>query len=121
MILNKKERILMDSIYKIACSAGQSILTPAELLKTIPYKYDFREEDIEKTLDALKLEGYFEYDRAYKKDEMVYCIVLKDKGKAYLRDKITARKKLYIRLAITVLCAVLAYLVRIIIGAITGK
>jgi len=121
MILSKKEKILMESIYNASVNSGQCILTPTDILKIIPYKYDFREEDIEKTMEALKIEGYFEYDRAFKKNEMVYCIVLKDKGKSYLRDKKTAKKKLYIKIAVTVLCAALGYLIRVIIGAIIGK
>lgn len=121
MTLNKKEKILMESIYNVAASSGQCILTPTEILKIVPYKYDFRQEDVETTLDALRLEGYFEYDKAFKKDDMVYCIVLKDKGKAYLRDKKVARKNLYIKIIITVSCAVLAYLIKVLVGSIIGK
>ncbi len=118
MLLGKKEKILMETIFKLASKTGQCIVSAIEILEKIPYKYDFRKEDLDKTLDALRLEGYFEYDIAHRKDETVYVIVLKDLGKAYERDKKTARKKLYIRLGVAVLVAIVGYLVKVIIDAI---
>ena len=118
MIFNKKERLLMNAIYSSASASGQCLLTPLEILSLIPYKADFREEDIDKTLEALKVDGYFAYDKALRKDETVYCIVLKEKGLSYERDKRTAKRKIIQRVALTIAFALLGYLIKVIISAI---
>ena len=118
MILSKKEKLMMNAVYSMASPSGQCLATKVELLSKIPYDKDFREEDIEKTLEALKIEGYFEYDKAAKKDETVYVIVLKGKGLSYERDKKKSRRKLIIRLAWAVVCALIGWAVKEIISAI---
>ena len=118
MILSKKEKLMMNAVYSIAAPKGQCLATGVELLSLIPYKNDFREEDVEKTLEALKVEGYFEYDKASRKNETVYCIVLREKGLSYERDKQKSRRKLIFRLALTVICALLGWAVKEIISAI---
>ena len=113
MIFNKKERLLMNAIYSSASASGQCLITPLEILSLIPYKADFREEDIDKTLEALKVDGYFAYDKALRKDETVYCIVLKEKGLSYERDKRTAKRKIIQRVALTIAFALLGYLIKV--------
>lgn len=118
MVLNKKEKILMEVITKAAGAAGQCLLTPMEILAKIPLKIDFRESDIKPVLDALYLEGYFAYDVATRKDGTVYVIVLKEHGLAYERDKKKARKQVIEKIIISVIAATLGFLMKTLLGAI---
>lgn len=119
MVQNKKEKALMEVVYTAARpSGGQCLITPLELLNRIPYKVEFRENDLEPVMEALSLDGYFEYESATRKGEPVFCIILKEKGNSYMRDKRNARIKIYKRIATTIAFALLGYLVKVVISAI---
>jgi hypothetical protein len=119
MVLNKKERVLMDAIYKeTSQKTGRCLATPYEILSKIPYKYKFLEEDLETVLEALSIDGYFEYELAEKKGELVYLISLKEKGLGYEREKKENRIKLIRRIITTVIFAILGWLVKFIIDTI---
>lgn len=121
MVLNKKEKVLMDVIYNAASTkTGQCLITPFEVLSRIPYRVNFREDELEKVMEGLSIDGYFEYEAASKKGETVYLISLKEKGLAYEREKKAARKKIYIRIGTTIAFALLGYLIKVIISAIIG-
>jgi hypothetical protein len=122
MVMNKKEKYLMNGIYAAASQkTGQCLIAPFELLARIPYTVKFKENDLEPTMEALSLDGYFEYELANKKGDSVYLITLKEKGMAYEREKKNDRKKIYKRIVTTILFAVLGYVVKVIISAILGR
>lgn len=117
MVLNKKEKSLMKVIYEFANNKkGQCMISPIALLQSIPYKLEFRECDLEKTLNDLSLEGYFDYETATKKDDIVYIIKLKEKGLAYQRDITTHKKTIIRRVITTVAIALLGVLIKQIIN-----
>lgn len=118
--MKKKERVLMNAIFALCRAEGQGVLTAVDILGKIPYKVDFREKDLEPNMDALSLDGYFSYDTADRKGETVYCIVLKERGIGYEREKKQFRKKVIIRIAVTIALAILSSLVKVVIDAIKG-
>lgn len=124
MFLGKKEKALMNVIFAAASGApgGQCLVSPAELLSRIPYKLDFRECDLEETLNKLMLDNYFRYEKARKLNgDFLYVITLRDNGISYLRDMEIARRKFAIRLAIAIVLAIFASLIKFIVSAILGK
>lgn len=121
MILNKKEKSLMEYIYKCACENNECLITPVDILNNISFDLDFREEDIEPTLKALKAEQYFSYDHVYKKNQLIYAIVLKEKGISYERDKKTRRKKIIQSIILAAITALVGVIVRLIFLSIAGK
>ncbi|MDR0696685.1 MAG: hypothetical protein LBF68_03975 [Christensenellaceae bacterium] len=119
MALSKKEKNLMNVIYEIASkNTGQCLIAPLKILSAIPYKVKFSESDLQPILDALSYDGYFEYELTSKKGEPVYLITLKEKGNAYEREKKHNRKKIYARIIMTIICALLSWAVKMIIDAI---
>ena len=123
MVLGKKEKVLMNAVYESASGqdGGRCLIEPVELLSKIPYKVDFRESDLEPTLNQLMLENYFSYEKVKKLngDEM-YVITLKDNGISYLRDRQVARRKLILKIAIAIVVAAISFSFKSILNAIFG-
>lgn len=123
MVLGKKERVLMDVIYKEASvsSSGQCLMSPVDILSKIPYKVDFREADLEENMNQLMLDNYFDYEKAKKTNgDLMYIITLRDNGLSYQRDKLVARRKLITRIALTIAIAALSFSFKYILEAIFG-
>lgn len=120
MVLNKKEKNLMEYIYKCAQEKGECLITPIDILNNISFDLDFREVEIEPTMKALQAEEYFAYDHVYKNDELIYAIVLKEKGLRYERDKKTKRKKIIQSLILAAVTALVGVLVRVIVLSIAN-
>lgn len=121
MVLGKKEKVLMDIIYKQASRSnnGQCLLAPIDLLSKIPYRVDFKESDLDETLNQLVLDSYFDCERARTPSgDMMYCLTLKDNGISYLRDKKVRRRKMIIRIISTILIAALSFSIKFILDAI---
>lgn len=123
MVLGKKEKVLMNVVYESAsgCPGGQCLISPVELLSKISFNVDFREGDLEETLNKLMLDNYFVYEKAKKLNgDLMYIITLKDNGISYLRDKEVSRRKLAIRIALTIAIAALSFSIKYILQAIFG-
>ena len=123
MVLGKKEKVLMDIIYKEAghTANGRCLIAPIDLLSKIPYRVDFKESDLDETLKQLVLDSYFDCDRAKTPSgDIMYCITLKDNGISYLRDKRVRRRKLIVRIITTILIAALSFSIKFILDAIVG-
>lgn len=123
MVLGRKEKVLMNVVYKQASRSanGQCLITPFDMLSRIPYRVDFRENDLEETLNQLVLDNYFEYEKAKKSTgDLMYCITLKDNGISYLRDKAVSKRKLIFRIVTAIILASLSFSIKYILTAIFG-
>lgn len=121
MVLGRKEKVLMDVIYKQASRSvnGQCLVSPYDMLSKIPYRIDFRESDLEETLNQLVLDNYFEYEKAKKSTgDVMYHITLRENGISYQRDKIVSRRKLVFRIITTIIIAGLSFSIKHILAAI---
>ena len=122
MTRDKREKVLMDVVYASASNhTGQCILSPVEILQRVPLDIEIREEDLDPLFYNLSIEGYFTYEKADFKGDLMYLFTLKDKGLSYDRDKKNKKRSLIIKIVSTVAFALLAALVRFIVGAIIGK
>jgi len=111
----------MDVVYKQASRSvnGQCVLSPLDMLSRIPYRVDFRESDLEETMNQLVLDNYFEYEKAKKSTgDIMYIITLKENGISYQRDKMVSRRKLIFRIITTIIIAALSFSIKYILSAI---
>ncbi len=116
MVLDKKEKALLNVVYKTAVNKnGQCLLSPIEILEKIPYKLEFTEKDLDKVLNDLALDNYFNVEKAKHHGELYYVITLREKGLSYIRDKKKARRKLYIRILTGILLAIMSYVIKLIL------
>lgn len=123
MVLGKKEKSLMNVVYRQASRSpnGQCLLAPFDMLSRIPYRVDFRESDLEDTMNQLVLDNYFEYEKAKKSTgDVMYHITLKQNGISYQRDKLISRRKLIFRIITTIIIASLSFSIKHILNAIFG-
>ncbi|MDR3186285.1 MAG: hypothetical protein LBU04_05710 [Christensenellaceae bacterium] len=122
MVINRREKHLMNAIYHFASQqTGQCLITPLEILSKIPYKVKFAESDLAPMIEALAIDGYFEYELATKKGEPVYFISLKEKGSGYEREKKQSKIKLIRRIITTIAFALLSWAVKVIVDAILAN
>lgn len=123
MVLGRKEKVLMDVVYNYASHSvnGQCLVSSMDMLSKIPYKIDFREDDLEQTLNQLVLDDYFNYEKAKKNNgDIMYIITLRDNGISYQRDKAVSRRKLIFRIITTIIFASLSFSLKWILQAIVG-
>ena len=123
MVLGKKEKVLMNAVYAEASGTpgGKCLISPAKLLTDLPYSVDFRESDLEETMNKLMLDKYFTYEKAKKLNgDLMYVITLKDNGISYLRDRQVARRKLVVRIIIAAAIAAFSFSIKSILTAIFG-
>ncbi len=121
MVLGKKEKALMEIIYSQASRSqnGQCLVSPLDLLTRIPYKVDFKEEELEETMNQLVLDNYFECNRARTATgDVKYIITLRENGISFLRDKRVSRRKLILRIITTILIAALSFSLKEILDLI---
>lgn len=123
MVLGKKEKALMNIIYDKASRSqnGQCLVSPLDLLTKIPYGVEFKETELEETLNQLVLDNYFDCNKAKTPSgDIMYCITLKDNGISFLRDKRVSRRKLVLRIITTILIAALSFSLKEILNLIFG-
>ena len=112
MILNKKEKADMKVIYnKASENDWVCLITPHEILTSIPYKIEFKKDDLAPTLRSLALNDYFEVVESNKKGELVYCVSMHSKGQAFMRDLQNERKSIYTKIILAVCGAFITFIV----------
>ena len=114
-MLNRKESEVMKEVFSLCGEEGKCLVAAADLLRALPRKEKFTEEGLERTLRALELDDYFEMISSDRKGEKMYVISLHPKGAAYRRSAVQLRRGLALRLVWTVLSAVLAFFVGLLL------
>lgn len=122
-MLNKKETLVMREIYKRTTNNnGKCLVRPVDLLASIPYNVDLTLYELPQILQNLEYDEYFEVEETEKKGEFYFCITLLRKGFAFQRREQERSKSLkssvLVKIGLTLLGVLLAWLLRFIIGLI---
>lgn len=116
-MLSKSESKVMQVVYD-ACKDRQSFLiSPLDLIKLSGEK-SLDEKQTEKILDDLARDGYFDLVYSDRHGERVYCITITNKGKGFDRDKKVFKRNILFRLTVTVLLAIVSFIVGLVLKAI---
>lgn len=87
-MLNKKETALMREIYrKTTNNNGMCLVRPVDLMKGIPYNFEFTKDDLIPTIQGLVYDDYFDLVETDKKGDYYFCITLLKKGFAFQRNE----------------------------------
>ena len=112
--LNRRENEVMGAMFALADGKERFLAAPYEIISMLPPKADYDE----RILHALELDGYFELISSERKGERVYVVHMKEAGRSYRRSDAKRKRSLMFRLAVTVLCGVLSFLVGVILKKI---
>ena len=105
----------MGAVFQLSEGKERFIVAPYELLAVLPPRLKFDEEKLGVTMHALELDDYFELVESDRKGERVFVIIMHEKGLAYKRSDAQRRRKMYFKIAATVLCGALSAIVGILI------
>ena len=117
-MLNRRESEVMQAVYSLCREDGRCLGAPADLLKLWPKKEKCTEEKLEKILKALELDDYFEMISSDRKGEKMYVITLHPNGFAFKRSSVQMRRDLFFKVSWTILSAILAFLVGLLMKRI---
>ena len=117
-MLNLKESEVMNTVYTLCHERGICLVSPTELLSMLPSRKQYTEEKLEKILDALALDDYFELLSSERKGEKMYVISLRTNGYAFKRCYVQMKRDAFVKVFWAIASAVVAFLVGLILKRI---
>ena len=117
-MLNRRESEVMQAVYSLCREDGRCLVAPADLLKLLPKKEKCTEVKLDKILKALELDDYFELISSDRQGEKMYVITLHPNGFAFKRSSVQMRRDLFFKVSWTILSAILAFLVGLLMKRI---
>ena len=117
-MLNKRENEVMRAVYSLAHEKGICLISPSEFLSLLPPRKKYTEAQIERILNELALDNYFELLSSERKGEKMYVITLTNLGLSFLREHHNKRRNVALKLGWSILSAVIAFLVGLLLKKI---
>ena len=108
----------MRAVYTLAHEKGLCLISPTELLSLLPPRQKLTEERLEKILNELALDNYFELLSSERKGEKMYVISLRAGGYAYQRCAVQQKRDAAARLFWAIASAVVAFIVGLLLKRI---
>ena len=110
-MLNRRENEVMRAVYSLCEKQGICLISPAELLETLPSRKKYDETKLEKILNALALDDYFQLLFSERKGEKMYVISLHAGGYAYKRCELQRKRSVAVKILWAITSAVIAFAV----------
>ena len=114
-MLNRKESEVMNAVYELSAEKGVCLVSPSELIAVLPQRGGYTEEILEKILQALTLDNYFELLSSERKGEKMYVISMRANGYAFKRGYIQMKRDIAMKLVWAVASAIIAFLVGLLL------
>lgn len=114
-MLTKKEKKVMESIFKIASGKKSILVSPQDIVRLVG---EITISETEKIVSALSQDGYFDLVFTDRHGEMIFCIILSEKGKGFRRDEMHQKRNLVYRISLSVGLAFLSFLIGLVLKAI---
>ncbi len=115
MMLNRLENRVMSAIY-FKCKSKNAVLIEKSSLA--PIAGENGEEKLDKIVNDLYVDGFFDLIYTERQGEKVYCITLTEKGKGYPREAKLVRRTLTFKLIVSVGFAIFSFILGLILKAI---
>ena len=116
-MLTKTENKIMQTVYYECENKVSALISPADLLR-ISGLNNLTQTALERIMDDLYKDGYFDLIYSDRHGERVYCITLLNKGKAFFRGKKILHRNLLFRVIVSLSLAVLSFITGLILKAI---
>lgn len=116
-MLSKTENKVMSVLYTECKDRAALLISPTDLMKITGEK-GLTQSKLDKIINDLNMDGYFDLVYSDRRGERVYCITLTERGKGYLRGQKVMRRNLIFRLFLTVGLALLSFIIGLILKAL---
>lgn len=110
----------MGAVFRLSEGKERFLVSPCELLAVLPPRLSFDEDKLFCAMRSLELDGYFELIESERKGERVFVVHMREAGRSYLRNDAVRRRRIYYKIAVTVLCGILSALVGILVKSLLG-
>lgn len=118
--LSKRENAVMGAVFSLSEGKERFLVAPYELMALLPPRMNFDEEKLFRTMKSLELDGYFELIESDRKGERVFVVHMREAGLSFRRSDAVRRRRMYYKIAVTVLCGVISALVGILVKSLLG-
>ena len=105
--------ILNSSNGKTTC-----LLSPLDVQHCLEPKYNVNSIEIQVLLDGLSQENYINVVNSDKNGELIYCITILPKGRAFNREEKNIKKTWSMNIIRTLILAIISFIVTLILKAI---
>lgn len=117
-MLSKKEKLLMQYILDCCSDKDTCLLLPLDIIHSFEPKYNIKQIELQSLLDGLVQENYISVVNSDKNGELVYCVTILAKGKAFTREQQNIKKNWTISITRTIILAVISFIIGVILKAI---
>ena len=118
--LSRRENEVMEAVFLLSQGKERFLATPYEILDMLPARAKFDEEQLERTLRSLELDGYFDWVLSDRKGEKTYVVHMRPAGLAYRREDVRRRRDLVLRLLFAGVCGLLSAAIGLLLKAIVS-
>ena len=119
-MLNRVEAKIMNYLFEKCRPKKTVLMTPKEILHAILPKHELTAKELDKIIKNLAIDGYIDVYNSDKDGQLMYVVTLKTKGEAYDRERMASRKRLYFRIGLTVVLALLSFTITFTLRAMIG-
>ncbi len=116
-MLNRSENAVM-SVIAVECKDKDALLLSPDDIKSLAGDKELTINKIDRIVNDLYTDGYYDLVLSERRGESVYCITLTEKGKGYLRNKKLMKRNLIYRLILSTALAIFSFIIGLILKAI---
>ena len=110
----------MSAVFQLSEGKERFLVAPYELLALLPPRLNFNDEKLNRALRSLELDGYFELIESDRKGERVFVVHMREAGRSFRRSDALRKRRMYYKIAVTLLCGALSALVGILVKSLLG-
>jgi hypothetical protein len=117
VMLSKIEKKVMQLLYDHSKNKDAILISATDLFLQLGDK-KVSVSQIEKVVEDLNTDGYFDLVYSDRHGQVVYCISLTVKGKNFLRDQKLIKRNLIYKLVVTIVFAFISFIIGVILRKI---
>lgn len=117
-MLNRAETEVMSAIFKLCDDTDGCMVSLFDILSVLPSGRKYTPEKIEKILNELHYDGYFDLISSVRKGEKTYVITLKENGYAFKRTVKQAQRDIFFKIFLAFIGAVATFVFGLLLNSI---
>ncbi len=110
----------MAAVYGLCDGTDGCLVSPMDILSVLPSRKKYTPDDVEKILQDLKCDGYFDLILSERKGEKMYVINLKENGFQYKRTAKQKQRDVAFKIVLAFIGAAATFVFGIILRGLFG-